>query len=304
MRCLPLVMTLTTTQLLTHPHTCVPLPAGTAAGCPQSSCRCVRCRRASWRSCASTWACHWRLGRGAVPAEAAEAARRISMSWRPHSFGAWRRTTRVRRAHKAGWWRGRRAGQLSAVRLAAHKACIHSYLPACACAAGSVPNILNSVSKLQAFPWNDPPPAAGRQQQQQQQQQATAQSASAGQQQATAQSASAGQQQAQVATVLCPICLAPLADDELPGSSGGGADDHGHTSGGSGTAAAAAAAGCCLSCYQQVLGSSAESAASIVAALPAPVQQQMASLAAAGPRVAAGAADVEHLRAQIADFLL
>ncbi|KAI7846117.1 hypothetical protein COHA_000378 [Chlorella ohadii] len=103
---------------------------------------------------------------------------------------------------------------------------------------GSVPNILNTISKLEAFPWNDPPAPAGpsvrpgHQQQgnsgQQQQQQDRQQQASEQQQ----------QQQEQLATILCPICLAPLADDELPGcrASDRNADaSSGHTSGGSGT---------------------------------------------------------------------
>lgn len=171
-----------------------------------------------------------------------------------------------------------------------------------------MPNILNTISKLEAFPWNDPPAPAGpsvrpgHQQQgnsgQQQQQQDRQQQASEQQQ----------QQQEQLATILCPICLAPLADDELPGcrASDRNADaSSGHTSGGSGTAAAAGAAGCCLSCFQQILGGVDGSGSSVAAALPGDVRQQMAGLAAAGPQAAAGGpCSTEQLRQQIAEFLL
>ena len=168
-------------------------------------------------------------------------------------------------------------------------------------AAGSVPNILNTISKLEAFPWNDPPAPAGSQPGQQQQQ------ANGGQVHCDEQ-----QQEQQLVAVLCPICSAPLADDELPGGSGSGHAEAngGHTSGGSGTAPAAAAAGCCLSCFQQILGGIAggsASGSSVAAALPGDVQQQMAGLAAAGPRAAAAASGpciTEQLRQQIAEFLL
>ncbi|KAL4435854.1 hypothetical protein ABPG77_000616 [Micractinium sp. CCAP 211/92] len=212
---------------------------------------------------------------------------------------------------------------------------------------GSVPNILNTISKLRAFPWNELPPAPGQQQQrqqgaaqqgaaqqQQQQQQdaaASAQAASAG-----AAGASGGPRQQLLPAVLCPICLAPLADDELPGSaelhSSGSSSEH--TSGGQGAAAAAVSAGCCLSCYAQILAgcsapgvsagrggateaSSVSGSSAVLAALPAVVSRRMAALAAAGQSAADAAAArasngsasrsgcrVEQLRAQIADFLL
>lgn len=110
--------------------------------------------------------------------------------------------------------------------------------------------------------------------------------------------------------MLCPICFAPLADDEIPGSGcgGGGGSGSEHTSGGTGTAVAAAAAGSCLSCYRQILGSAPEQ---VAGALPDAVRQQMAALAAAPLRVAAADASdgvegvgVERLRGEIADFLL
>ncbi|PRW60032.1 Cytoplasmic tRNA 2-thiolation 2 [Chlorella sorokiniana] len=169
---------------------------------------------------------------------------------------------------------------------------------------GSVPNILNTISKLEAFPWNDPPAPAGSQP-----------AGRAGQQQQHAngsQQEDEQQERQQMAAVLCPVCWAPLADDELPGGSSGsaGADaSSGHTSGGSGTVVAAAAAGCCLSCFQQIMGGVAGSAgpsSSVAAALPEDVQQQMAGLAAAGPRaaMAGGPCGTEQLRQQIAEFLL
>lgn len=218
--------------------------------------------------------------------------------------------------------------------------------PLAPCLSGSVPNILNTISKLRAFPWNELPPAPGQQQQrqqgaaqqgaaqQQQQQQdaaASAQAASAG-----AAGASGGPRQQLLPAVLCPICLAPLADDELPGSaelhSSGSSSEH--TSGGQGAAAAAVSAGCCLSCYAQILAgcsapivsagrggateaSSVSGSSAVLAALPAVVSRRMAALAAAGQSAADAAAArasngsasrsgcrVEQLRAQIADFLL
>ncbi len=170
-----------------------------------------------------------------------------------------------------------------------------------------MPNILNTISKLDAFAWNDPPAPAGPSVRPGQQRQANGgQQHQEGQQQADEQQRL--QQQQQLAAVLCPICLAPLADDELPGcrASDGNADaSSGHTSGGSGTASAAGAAGCCLSCFQQILGGVDGSGSSVAAALPGDVRQQMAGLAAAGPQAAAGGpCSTEQLRQQIAEFLL
>ncbi|KAL4458741.1 hypothetical protein ABPG75_013606 [Micractinium tetrahymenae] len=206
---------------------------------------------------------------------------------------------------------------------------------------GSVPNILNTISKLQAFPWNELPSTPG--QQQQRQQQGAVQQREQQQGAPTAAPAAAGtagaaatEQQLPAGAVLCPICLAPLADDELPGSSALSSSGSGseHTSGGQGAAAAAAAVGCCLSCYAQILasypvpggasgqapalgGSSASSSRPVVAALPAAVSWQMAALAAAGQSAAdaalaeacnggssSGSSRAERLRAQIAEFLL
>ncbi len=215
------------------------------------------------------------------------------------------------------------------------------------CHTGSVPNILNTISKLRAFPWNELPPAPGQQQQQQRRQQGAAQPGAAEQQQqqdaasapaasAGAAGASGGPRQQLLPAVLCPICLAPLADDELPGSaqlhSNAGSSEH--TSGGQGAVAAAVSAGCCLSCYAQILAgcsapggsagrggateaSSVSGSSAVLAALPAVVSRRMAALAAAGQSAADAAAArasngsasgsgcrVEQLRAQIADFLL
>ena len=173
--------------------------------------------------------------------------------------------------------------------------------PPAAAAAGSVPNILNTVSKLEAFPWNDTAAAvaalAPQARQQQQQQQGKVAAAAAG------------------CVLLCPICLAPLADDELPGgaASSTGLDGSVHTSVGS---RAAQAAGCCMSCSSQILGNSAGSGGradsgvapnggGVAAALPAAVQRQMAALAAAGARCnGSGGSGIEQLRSQIAEFLL
>lgn len=46
--------------------------------------------------------------------------------------------------------------------------------------AGSVPNIINTISKLEAFPWNDPAVAQTSQQERQQQQQQAAAAAGGG----------------------------------------------------------------------------------------------------------------------------
>lgn len=165
-----------------------------------------------------------------------------------------------------------------------------------------MPNILNTISKLTAFPWNQPQQQQPRQQQPQQ---ADAPVAAA---------AGDGMRQQAAPALLCPICQAPLADDELPGSAAP-AGEHGHTRGGSGMAAAAQAAGCCLSCCAQILGGGGQGGGAVAAALPAGVQRQMAALAAAGGKLsgtaAAGAGEgppadcgAERLRAQIADFLL
>ena len=165
-----------------------------------------------------------------------------------------------------------------------------------------MPNILNTISKLEAFSWNEAPlpaqqplrqgcAAAATEEQQRQQQRQQREEGRPAQQEAS--------------SLLCPICLAPLADDELPGSGEAASE---HTSGGSGATAAAQTAGCCLSCSAQILGSKAggapgSSSEGVAAALPASVRQRMAALAAAGERAGSGGG-VERLRAQIADFLI
>lgn len=210
--------------------------------------------------------------------------------------------------------------------------------------AGSVPNILNTISKLHAFEWNQPPAVPGQRQQRQgaapQQQQWQQDAAPSGSTAERSADPAPGKRQQHIGTVLCPICLAPLADDELPGSSAllGSGSRCEHTSGGQGAAAAAAAAGCCLSCYAQIMagcsapgsgaapavaanGCGVSSSSPVLAALPAALSQRMAALAAAGQSAAGavaaepasaacdGPADassctLERLRSQIAEFLL
>jgi hypothetical protein len=188
----------------------------------------------------------------------------------------------------------------------------------CASAAGSVPNILNTIAKLEAFPWNDPTATRTGQTLPQQQQHGV-------QQQQQQRQQEQQQQQHVEAAVLCPICLAPLADDELPGSDSNYSSSNSgseHTSGGTGAASAAAAAGCCLSCYCQILGGGSEAVvlagSGVAAALPLAVSQRMASMAMVGSQLAAKEAKaavvsdgaepasggVERLRAHIAEFLL
>lgn len=348
--------------------------AGTGQRCPPSSCRCGRSLPASCARCAPTGGCPWRtleswqqqllLGRGRVRLW----TRRTSTPWQPPSLQAWRPTIQVgnpgllqrgsksmqkhgspqRRVlpERAAGHRGRNIGAGHAASRAPHcpgaPATWQPSLRALPHLAGSVPNIFNTISKLHAFPWNELPLVPG--QQQRRQQQGGAQPLAQQQQEAAAPASAASARdwaadstrQQLLTTVLCPICLAPLADDELPGSaamrSSGSSSEH--TSGGQGAAARAAAAGCCLSCYSQILagcsapgsgsgqGAAAKSSepggsSPVVTALPAAMTQQMAALAAAGQSAAdaeaaatagGGPADgscrLERLRTQIAAFLL
>ena len=226
---------------------------------------------------------------------------------------------------------------------------------------GTVPNILGTTAKLQAFPWNHPPelatPGADKrrrsrqqhlarlQEQEQQQQQEEGHQEGRQQHQQTSRDVAAslasravceGGGAALVAPpcVLCPLCFAPLADDELPGSSSSSSSSSSSrgppTCGGVPDPApagpAAAALPFCLSCQEQVLGVAASAATTAAAAgvaageaaaglssvvvdlLPPEVRREAGALARAGRQVEGSAGCVrlspDELRQQIAEFLL
>eukprot|EP00887_Chlorella_sp_A99_P006570 scaffold3.g6570.t1 len=182
---------------------------------------------------------------------------------------------------------------------------------------GTVPNILGTLAKLQAFPWNHPPELASQAAEKRRRngalrlargQQAGGAAAAPSQdegrqQQGGKEGAGAGSTNGHAAskperTVLCPLCYAPLADDELPAASSR-SDDSSLSS--SHTAAPAAALSFCLSCQTQILGSGSSeacvsssgeaaddcSSSAVLELLPVEVRREAEELAAAG-RQAAG----------------
>jgi cytoplasmic tRNA 2-thiolation protein 2 len=154
---------------------------------------------------------------------------------------------------------------------------------------GGVANIMSAATRLQAFPWNEPPAAAQRAD--------GGGGGGGGAATAEGEGRSGSSDLAAGGEVLCPLCFAPLADDELPGQP---LDFQG-----------AAGAGLCYSCATQIAGGGGgggEAGDDVAALLPDDVRRGMAALAAAGGAAAGRApgrvVPPAELRAAIADSLL
>ena len=144
----------------------------------------------------------------------------------------------------------------------------------------TVGNILGVASKLQDFPWNQPPKGVqkrGRRDDRLQQ--------------APAEGPPDAGGVAAAPDTLCPLCLSPLAPDELPGESGSGSG--------------AAPGGACRSCWDLVLaeatpgGGGPQASSAVAGLLPREFLER-----GAGGESEACPAGVDRLRDQIAEFLL
>jgi hypothetical protein len=149
----------------------------------------------------------------------------------------------------------------------------------------AVSNIVGTAAKLRAFSWNDPPALHCRQVDKFRRSNMTARSSAA----APPPHGEGG------ADVLCSLCWAPLADDELP-------------SGGELEAGQGGWSGCCESCQLQVLGGGGGGGedGTAGAQLPEAIRRRMAALSAAAREAAGGrlACTPEEMRLAIQDCLL
>lgn len=188
---------------------------------------------------------------------------------------------------------------------------------------GTVANILGTAAKLRPFAWNNPPELActlgdKARRNRQQHLPGTRRAAS------TADSAAAAASEAEVEphSVLCPLCSAPLAQDELPAvalQACGGSGSELHPAAEAVAGGVAALLPFCLSCRSQILGDQPSSSPAAAAAgtggqevadlLPPSVRQEARRLAAAAGCSAEAAGPgrplpPEQLRQQIAEFLI
>ena len=142
----------------------------------------------------------------------------------------------------------------------------------------TVGNILGVASKLQEFPWNQPPKGLqkkGRRDERLQQ--------------APGEGGPDAGDVAAAPDMLCPLCLSPLAPDELPGESAGGSG--------------AAPGGACRSCSDLILsgagGGGPQASSAVAGLLPrAFLERGTRGDGDASP------AGVDRLRDQISEFLL